>query len=123
MKQLKILIVEDEALIALQLEFSLVHAGYEVCGIAGQGEHAIQATREKNPDVILMDIRLPGRMDGIEAAQQIGAFSPAVVIFTTGYADLGLKQRAMALNPAAYLTKPVAIHQINAILEPMFRAD
>lgn len=117
MRKLKLLIVEDETLVAFSLERKLVRLGYEVGEIAVTGEQAIQFAREQNPEAILMDIRLLGEMDGIEAARQIVSFLPAPIIFTTGYSDLDLKARAMALNPVAYLLKPVGAGQINTILE------
>jgi len=121
MKKLKLLIVEDETLVAISLRKSLVRLGYEVGEIAATGEQAIQFAREQTPDAILMDIRLLGKMDGIEAARQIGSFLPAPIIFTTGYSDPDLKARAMALKPTAYLVKPIDARQINDILEPIYR--
>ncbi len=112
MEKLKILIVEDESLIALALKHSLIRAGYEVCELVASGEQAIESAKKESPDVILMDTRLRGGMDGIEAARQIGNFSSATIIFTTGYQYPSLKGRAMALNPAAYLVKPVEIYEI-----------
>ena len=120
MQKIKILIVEDEMLIALQLKMKLTKAGLDVCEPTGRGEDAIAITRRENPDVILMDIRLIGVMDGIDAAKSICSFSRAKIIFATGHSDQALKDRAMALNPIAYLVKPVDAKQINAILEPIF---
>ena len=116
MRRYKFLIVEDEMLIALQIKNSLVRAGYQVCGLAVSGEQAIEVARAEAPDVILMDIRLLGVMDGIEAAQQIASFLTFTLIFTTGYPDPALRERAFLLNPAAYLIKPVDIYQIKAAL-------
>lgn len=117
MAKLKILIVEDEVLIALPLKAGLNRAGYDVYGPVASGEEAIASTQKENPDVILMDIRLIGSMDGIEAAQHIGAFSPAKVIFTTGYQESRLKDRALAIKPLAYLIKPIEVHAIRSILQ------
>ena len=113
----RILIVEDELIIATLLKAGLVKAGYGVCGMATNGEQAIQTAQKENPDVILMDIHLLGQMDGIEAAHEINRFSKAKIIFTTGYSDLGQKERAMAENPAAYLVKPVDVRQIAVSLQ------
>jgi DNA-binding NarL/FixJ family response regulator len=63
-----------------------------------------------------MDIRLMGAMDGIEAARQIKVFSSAMLIFTTGYQDPDLRERAMALNPTAYIIKPISWRDIDAII-------
>lgn len=114
--KLKVLIVEDESIIALQLEFKLSKLGYEICQLAASGEEAIRAAKNNLPDVILMDIRLIGAMDGIEAARQISSFSAAKLIFTTGYPDSSLQERAMALKPSAFLIKPVQIQTIDSAI-------
>jgi CheY-like chemotaxis protein len=116
MKQLKILIVEDESLVALALQMSLERAGYDVCEPVATGEEAIESTRKENPDVVLMDVHLVGGMDGIEAARRIGDFSSAAIIFVTGYSDQGLRDRTLALRPIAYLTKPVEPEDVEAAL-------
>lgn len=117
MYKIKILIVEDEALIALQLKMKLNRAGFEVCEPVGRGEDALMAVGQEKPDVILMDIRLLGEMDGIEAAWQIRRISSARIIFTTGHSDPEMKARAMSLNPTAYLLKPVEIHNLQSIIQ------
>ncbi len=116
MGKLTILIVEDEILVGLMLKTQLNQAGYLVCGVVASGEEAIELAQKENPDVVLMDIRLRGAMDGIEAAGRISAFSSARIIFTTGYQDPELKERAMKLNPAAFLRKPVGYTDIDAII-------
>jgi len=116
MSKPKILIVEDESLIALQLEIKLSKMGYEICSLSASGEEAIYAAKNDHPDVILMDIRLIGEMDGIEAARQIGQFSRTPVIFTTGYPDNSLKERAMKLKPSAFLIKPIEIQTIDKVI-------
>jgi DNA-binding NarL/FixJ family response regulator len=119
MNKIKVLIVEDEALIALQLKMSLKQAGYELCEPVARGEDAIAIARQEKPDVILMDIRLIGDMNGIEAARQIVTFSSAKIIFTTGHSDASLKAHAMELNPTAYLVKPIEISSIQSVLREM----
>ena len=121
MKQsLKILLVEDEAMIALCLQLQLEMAGYEVCQTVATGEEAITAARQGNADVILMDIRLAGELDGIEAASRIRGFSDVPIIFTTGYSDSGLMERADYINPLGYFIKPVKIYQITVTIERFF---
>ena len=116
MHKAKVLIVEDESLIALQLEIKLSKMGYDICQLTASGEDAIRAAQEEQPDIILMDIRLVGAMDGIEAARQIGQFSSIPVIFTTGYPDIKLRERAMLLNPSAFLIKPIEIQAIEKVI-------
>jgi len=121
MKQsLKILLVEDEAMIALCLQLQLEKAGYEVCQTVATGKEAIAAARQGNADVILMDIRLAGELDGIEAASRIRGFSDVPIIFTTGYSDSGLMERAEYINPLGYFIKPVKIYQITVTIERFF---
>lgn len=117
MNRPKILIVEDEFMIAFQLKTQLCRDGYEVCCQVASGEEAIEATKRENPDFVLMDINLRGKMDGIEAARDIGLFSSAKIIFTTGYGDSSLRERAMILCPAAYLSKPIEMGNLKTYLD------
>ncbi|HPG41695.1 MAG TPA: response regulator [bacterium] len=116
MKKIKILIVEDETLIALSLKSQLLRAGYEVCTLASTAKQAIDIVLKEAPDFVLIDIRLPGDMDGIEAARQIGACSTAQIIFASGYSDPALQQSAMSVHPAAYLIKPVDVDDIESVV-------
>ena len=111
-----ILIVEDELLVGQVLKRQLSKAGYRICGMVTSGEEALEAVRNELPDVVIMDIRLMGKMDGIEAASQIRSFSSSKIIFTTGYQDPELEKRASLLNPIAYLVKPFTWHDVDAIL-------
>lgn len=112
----RILIVEDEALIAMQMAMQLSSSGFEVCGRVANAEAAIAAARRESPDLVLLDIGLPGEMDGIGAAKGILAFSRPKIVFTTGQADPEITARAMAISPLAYLTKPVDMHSLMAII-------
>ncbi len=102
----KILIVEDEAVTALDIQQSLRRKGYEVAGIAGSAEEALAEARAHRPDLVLMDIRLKGDPDGISAAEQIHKESDAAIVFLTAYADCATLDRAKAAEPFAYLLKP-----------------
>jgi YesN/AraC family two-component response regulator len=112
----KILIVEDEFLIALDLKQNLKRLSFDVCGTATEGKEAVEMVKSTDPDVILMDINLMGNMDGIDAAKQIVEFSSALIIFTTGYQDPNLRKRAAEIKPAAYLIKPISIQEIDTII-------
>ncbi len=116
MREFKVLIAEDEFLIALDLQQNLRRSFFNVCGTAAEGKEVVEMAKSSDPDIILMDINLMGDIDGIEAARQISEFSSALIIFTTGYQDMGLRERAMALKPAAYLIKPIRIKEIEAII-------
>ena len=119
MAKRKILIVEDEYLIAMELGLVLGKAGYELCEPATSGEEAIERAAKEKPDFVVMDIRLKGPIDGIEAARRIGAISPARILFATGYQDRELRQKAMALGPAAFLVKPIRVRDIDSIIQSL----
>lgn len=113
---LRILLVEDDLLIALSMEMELRDAGYCVPKRVATGEKAVLAAREESPDVILMDIRLAGDIDGVDAALGIREFSDVPIIFMTGYQDDGTEERARAVNPLAYLIKPAGLREIRDLL-------
>jgi CheY-like chemotaxis protein len=113
----KILIVEDESIIALDIKTSLLDAGYDVVAIAVSGEDAIALVPEHEPDLILMDIRLRGRMDGIESAAAIVKNSRAPIIFLTAHADKDTLDRAKLTGPFGYLIKPFEDHNLITTIE------
>ena len=116
-RPLRILIVEDEAIIAMSIQMELEQDGYQVCQILASGEAAVAYVARDCPDLVLMDTRLAGKMDGVEAARQILAARPLPIIFMTGYAVQDIQERARELNPLGYLIKPVRIFELEALLE------
>jgi CheY-like chemotaxis protein len=116
MARRKILIVEDEALIALSLKNALQLRGHDMCDVAASGEAAVARAERESPDVVIMDINLAGGMDGIEAASRIRSFSSPMIIFTTGYSDPEIQTRAMGLAPVALFRKPVQAKDIEDVL-------
>jgi diguanylate cyclase (GGDEF)-like protein/PAS domain S-box-containing protein len=102
----KILIVEDEKIIALDLQRRLERFGYSVVGMAADGAEAISLAKDRSPDIILMDIMLAGGLDGIEAAKLIRAKYGIPVIFLTAYTDEKTLERAKEVEPAGYILKP-----------------
>jgi PAS domain S-box-containing protein len=102
----KLLIVEDEFVVAENLRIDLELMGYEVAGMASSGEEAMMLARRDNPDLALMDIKLPGGMDGIETAINLRQELDVPVIFITAFADESLLERAKAADPFGYLVKP-----------------
>ncbi len=115
-----ILLVEDEYISALYLQKKLETLGYKVSGPVTSGEEAIEQARNTKPDLILMDIHLAGKIDGIEAARKIITDQPTRIIFMTGYSDKNMKERATSLNPEGYLTKPIQPQQIVCVLDQAF---
>ena len=102
----KILIAEDEFIVALDLQSRLKNLGYEVVGIASSGDDAILQVQDSHPDLVLMDIMLYGEMDGIEASKQISEECDVPVIYLTANADPTTLERAGSTHPFSCLLKP-----------------
>jgi len=119
-KKIKILIVEDEAIIAQFLKMELELSGYDVCNYVASGEEAIIEAKEKEPDLILMDIYLAGEIDGIEAAQKIRSHQGTPIIICTGYTESELFERAKKINPVAYLRKPIVAEEVKEVIDKYF---
>jgi diguanylate cyclase (GGDEF)-like protein/PAS domain S-box-containing protein len=113
----RILIVEDEGVIALELRDRLADMGYEIVGPVPSGQEAIDHARELVPDVVLMDIILAGRMDGIEASEIIKNSLDIPVIFLTAHADERTLQRAKATGPFGYILKPFNERELQVSIE------
>ncbi len=117
MPQTQILLVEDENLIALDLTHRLNNLGYMVVGWVPSGEEAIVLAAQLSPDLVLMDIKLKGRIDGIEAAEQIKAQLDIPIIYLTAFVDKATIQRAKITAPFGYLVKPVDERELSTIIE------
>jgi CheY-like chemotaxis protein/DNA-binding PadR family transcriptional regulator len=113
----KILIVDDEGIILLQLEERLSAMGYSIAGMAASGEDAIEKARSTKPDLVLMDIVMPGTMDGIEAAQIITTELDIPVVFVTSFADDKIIEKAKSVRPYGYIVKPFNVMEIKAAIE------
>jgi DNA-binding response OmpR family regulator len=112
----KVQIVEDEAVTAMLFEKVLTRYGYSVGEIASTGEDAVAFARRDAPQVILMDIRLIGDMDGIDAALEIRTFSTCLIIFVTGYSDDLIRDRALAIPNTRFFIKPVDFKELVAAI-------
>lgn len=115
-----VLVVEDEALIALDLTCSLEALGYKVLGPAMNGEDARRIAARENPDLLLMDVTIQGSADGIDTARAITAKNPAKVIFLTAHSDPVTRKRAASLNPQAFIQKPWTVRQMQQVLTAAF---
>ncbi len=113
----KILLVEDEAIVAMDMELILKENGYAVCGTADNGADAIALARSKKPDLILMDIVIKGKMDGVDTAKWISHGLNIPVIYLTAYNDAHTVDRATRTGPYGYLTKPFQAKEIRAAIE------
>ncbi|HEV8333509.1 MAG TPA: diguanylate cyclase [Steroidobacteraceae bacterium] len=112
-----ILLVEDEGLIARDLEDTLTRLGYQVSGIASEGAEAIEMARALHPQLVVMDVSLRGELDGIEAACEIQKDAPVPVIFLTGHTDTETLQRAVMTGPLGYLIKPFQETDLRCAIE------
>jgi PAS domain S-box-containing protein len=122
----RVLVVEDQALIGLDLERRLIRAGYDVVGIADNFDDAVELFKETEPDLVLMDIFIRGPIDGIETARAIGRLSDVPVVFLTAYADDDTVRRAAETSPYGYLLKPFderTLHATLAVALERYHAD
>jgi DNA-binding NarL/FixJ family response regulator len=110
----RVLIVEDEYLLALQSEMSLRDAGYEVIGIAVTALEAVELARSQRPDLVIMDVRLSGDRDGIDAAIEIHRKVGIRCVFATAHGDAETLRRAEAAAPIGWIAKPYTAEQLVA---------
>ncbi|MBZ0201845.1 MAG: response regulator [Ignavibacteria bacterium] len=123
-KKLKILIVEDEKIIAKDIESTLKRIGHESAGTVSRGDEAIKQAMELKPDLILMDITLKGEVDGIEAAKIINETEHIPIVYITAHQDEDTIEKSKATNPYGYITKPLDDRDLNtAINSAIYRFD
>jgi len=113
----RVLIVEDEPIVALDLQQEIEDFGCEVVGLAESADEALAAVEENRPDLAMMDIRITGSMDGIETARLLRDTYGVPVIFLTSYSDDTTLQRAAREMPYGYLTKPFQTRELKATLQ------
>ena len=116
-KNLRILVVEDDAIIGMDIEHRVKKLGYEVCGVADTAAEALDIASGKQPDLALMAIRLRGAVDGIEAARMLRDRFSVPVIFITAYSDMKMRSRALDMNPLGYIVKPLREVELKKTLE------
>lgn len=112
-----IMIVENEVILAIELEQKLTEMGYEVVGKVVTGKEAVEMAAKLKPDMIIMDIRLEDELDGIQAAEEIRKFKPIPIIYLTAYADDKTLQRAKLTEPYGYLVKPYSEIELRTSIE------
>jgi CheY-like chemotaxis protein len=119
--KVRILIVEDEIITSIMISENLKLNGFIICDIAATGEDAVKKATQEHPDVILMDIRLAGKIDGIEAAQQILMKKFVPILFMTGYSNEDFIKRTAELNSCGYINKPVIIAKVIEIINSIYK--
>ncbi len=113
----RIFVVEDEALVAMELEDRLRAMGYVVCGRAARGADAVEVIARAEPDLVLMDIRLADDVSGIDVAEGLRSRCDVPVVFLTAYSDDDLTARASRVKPFGYLVKPFQERELGANIE------
>ncbi len=113
---IRVMIVEDEAVVALHLRRELSNLGYTVAGVASSGDQALKLVEEVFPDVILMDIHIQGELDGIDTAARIPRYLHIPVIYLTAYSEDSTLKRAGDTRPYGYLIKPFVNREIHATI-------
>jgi len=117
MAHVRILVVEDAAIVAKSVEDNLKKLGYDVAAVTASGEEAVRLAAETRPDLVLMDIMLQGEMDGVEVAEQIRARFDIPVVYLTAYAEDEILQRAKITEPFGYLLKPFEAGELRVTIE------
>jgi AmiR/NasT family two-component response regulator len=112
----RVVVVEDESLIRLDLVEMLTEAGYEVVGQAGDGESGVRLVREMRPDVVLMDVKMPV-LDGVSAAEALAADSIAPIVLLTAFSQSDLVERALAAGVQGYVVKPFTLAELRPAIE------
>lgn len=115
MDQLRILVAEDDSLVALDLVEGLQGLGHEVVGSAATGTEAVRLARQLSPDLVMLDIKMP-ELDGLEAAAQITAIRPVPIIILSAHSNAELIERAAHLGVLAYLIKPVDVRELETTI-------
>lgn len=121
MKGATILVVEDEALVGMELEEGLASLGYLVPEVVNRGDEVIAALGRVVPDLVLMDIRIGGAIDGIEAAARIRKVSKVPVVFLTAYNDPQTLARAELVHPDGFLIKPFSETELADVVAELLR--
>lgn len=113
----KILVVEDENIVARDIHYTLESLGYNVCGVVATGEESVKKAFIMNPDLILMDIKLNGNMDGLYAARQIQSHLNIPVIYLTACGDENSMKQLDKTKPYGYINKPFEERELQSKIE------
>ena len=116
MKKIDILVIEDEALVALEIKQAIHKIGFNVIDMVTNYSDAMKSIQANNPDLILLDIHLQNSRDGIEIAESMKKFKNIPIVYLTAYADDDTMKRAMQTNPIGYLVKPFKREDLKSII-------
>jgi CheY-like chemotaxis protein len=121
MVEARVLLVEDEAIIAMDFEQHLIECGYDVVGIADTGMTAVQMARNEAPDIILMDIMLQGKVDGISAAHMINAELDIPIVYVTSHSNQATLKRARETKHQGYILKPISREDLQNVIQRVLK--
>ena len=116
---MRVLIVEDEQIVAADLAAKLKRIGHEVVGTAVSAEEALELTVQCQPHLVLMDVQLSGKISGIDAAQKMQKISPVKIIFVTAYAGIFIRDPAQMGPSSLCLSKPFSLLQLQTALDSL----
>jgi len=116
-EKINILVVENETVVALNIQNRLEEIGYGVPDIVSSGEQAIEIAESTQPDLVLMDIRLTGKVDGIQAAEEIRTKLKIPIVYMTAYSDRETLERAKVTEPYGYIIKPFEARELYSVIE------
>jgi CheY-like chemotaxis protein len=114
---IRIVLVEDEPITALDVARRLRRLGYQVVAVASRGPQAIQQALTHHPDAVLMDIHLQGAMDGVDAARHIQASAPIPVIYVSANVDTATLERIQSTEAAGFVSKPIHLPTLHATIQ------
>ncbi|MBK7395093.1 MAG: response regulator [Myxococcales bacterium] len=117
MNAARILVVEDEGIVALDIQRTLVRLGFDVTGVAASADEALAQARSEPPDLVLMDIHLRGARDGVHAAEDLRAELDLPVVYLTAHSDVATVQRAKLTEPLGYVVKPYKSAELLSVIE------
>ena len=114
--KIKILIAEDEAIAALSMQRALTRSGYAICALVSTGEEAVAAIARQEPDLVILDVLLNGRLNGLEAAMEIRSRSNIPIVFVTGYEEGKLIEQIKSVSSSTYLIKPITPNDLESAI-------
>jgi AmiR/NasT family two-component response regulator len=117
MKDLTVLIVEDDAIISMDIEQRVKKSGFRVLGVEDRAEKVYSRVEKERPDIVLMDINIKGDSDGVSVAEKLLNDYDSHVIYITAYSDMNMRERALKTEPLGYLVKPIRESELLEMLE------
>jgi CheY-like chemotaxis protein len=123
MAKASIMVVEDEGVVSIDVRNILKRAGYHIAAVAFLGEEAVQKAKDSRPDLVLMDIGLKGKINGIEAAIQIRDRFQIPVVFLTGFADEITRTKAEEATPSGFIIKPINEEELQETIARVLKPE